>query len=447
MSSPPTGTVPLGRSGSLRSKLSLPTLRIRNTERVHPDERSPTSSLTPTEDSRTVQVKDTDFELVKPTISIPGDDSPVPPSPLYAESSSILGRSNSPAFSVISSITSRSRAHPPPNPSGPSVITAPTAPTDAAEIEAHRQRELRWMSAISTIPSSQARKSKKIRKLLQEGVPSSVRYLVWAHLTDSRAKRLDGIYEKLGKRERVAASASIERDVEHYLTRHPQVQASSLNNILQAYLTMVPDVQYNRALVSIAGNLLQLSPEEDAFWTLISLMNTHLRSYFAINTVQLDVDATLFGKAVEANDAAVAKKVFVDMTIHPINLCRSWFTTLFVDVLPVEYLYRVWDLFLFEGVTFLFRIGISIFSCLKRVIMDTSDRDFILTALLHPPLPCLPPNADALLEQAFAVKLKDDDVRKQRNKMTEAQMKRQTQARPSPLSSQSSIPNISLPKT
>ncbi|CAL1697402.1 unnamed protein product [Somion occarium] len=448
--SPPLASVPLGRSGSLRSKLSLPTLRIRNLDRSQQDQRSPTSSLSPSEqDQRTVQVKDTDFELVKPTLptlslaSVNEDSLPLPqPSPIRAESSSML-RADSPALSTLSASTSRSR--PGPNLQASPVLAA-NKKLDLGDVEAHRQRELKWISSISSIPASQARKSKKVRKLLQEGVPSSVRYLVWAHLTDSRSKRMDGLYERLGKRERVAASASIEQDVQRYAAEHSGVQEGSLNNLLQAYLTMVPDIQYGRGLVYIAGCLLQMSPEEDAFWTFISLMDTHLRPYFSSNAIQLEIDASLFGKAVDAHDSIASKRVFVDMAIHPIQLCRTWFSALFVEVLPPEYQYRIWDIFLFEGVAFLFRVGLAIISCCKRMIMDTSGRDNLLAGLLRPPIALLPASPDAFLELAFSVKLKDDDIRKQRNKK-DVQTKRQTQFRSLSAQTGASMPNISLPKT
>jgi hypothetical protein len=51
-------------------------------------------------------------------------------------------------------------------------VTAWTASSVDAAVEAHRARELKWISAMSTTPPSQARKGKKIRKLLQEGVPA-----------------------------------------------------------------------------------------------------------------------------------------------------------------------------------------------------------------------------------------------------------------------------------
>lgn len=69
------------------------------------------------------------------------------------------------------------------------------------------------------------------------------------------------------------------------------------------------------------------SPEEDAFWIFLSMMDTHLRPYFSPRAVQMEADASLFSKAVEAMDAQVAKKVFVDMDMSPADICRPWFVS------------------------------------------------------------------------------------------------------------------------
>jgi len=97
-------------------------------------------------------------------------------------------------------------------------------------------------------------------------------------------------------------------------------------------------------------------------------MDSHLRPYFSSNAVQLDIDASLFAKAVETVDPSIAKKLFVDMAIAPIRVCGPWsesfffhqglliyssfghrFSSLFVEALPTEYFQRVWDIFLSEG--------------------------------------------------------------------------------------------------
>jgi TBC1 domain family member 10 len=106
---------------------------------------------------------------------------------------------------------------------------------------------------------------------------------------------------------------------------------------------------FGTGLTYIAGQLLLQSPEVDAFWILISLMDTHLRPYFAANGVQMEVDASLFAKAVEVADPTMYKRLFVDYSVAPVDIVRPWFSSLFVEALPTEYFQRVWDIFLSEG--------------------------------------------------------------------------------------------------
>ncbi|OCH85594.1 RabGAP/TBC [Obba rivulosa] len=369
-----------------------------------------------------------DFELVRPTIlHSPMGSSSVDSLPLSGQGSSRADynsslRPSSPAFSTLSGSSAK-------NPGA-------DRPSESPDMVAHRQRELRWISTMSAVPSAQARKNKKIRKLISEGVPASVRYVVWAYLTDSKAKRINGLYEKFGRRENIPAAGHIQYDVRLYSSTQPEAQEDALTNVLHAYLAMVPDVRYSKGLTFVAGQLLALGPEEDAFWTFVSMMDSHLRPYFSSNPIQLEVDASLFSKAVEVNDASLAKKCYVDMAISPVAICQPWrlmpyiirFTSVFADALPPEYLYRVWDVFLYEGVPFLFRVGLALLQCCRRSLLECMSQDALLALLSRPPPACLPATPDALLDVAASVKLKDDDVRKQRSKL-EAQVKRRVQAR------------------
>lgn len=120
------------------------------------------------------------------------------------------------------------------------------------------------MSLMSSVPAAQGKKNKKVKKLLMGGVPSSVRYLVWAHLTDSKARRMPGLYAQLVKRGKVPAFAEIERDAQRCYPDQPQLHSAggALPSLLQAYLTMVPDIQYEigKVIFLDAGLLL-----DDAF--------------------------------------------------------------------------------------------------------------------------------------------------------------------------------------
>lgn len=54
------------------------------------------------------------------------------------------------------------------------------------------------------------------------------------------------------------------------------------------------------------------------------MMDTHVRPYFSPSPTQIDVDAALFARALEQNDAQLAKKLFVDMNILPPAICGPW---------------------------------------------------------------------------------------------------------------------------
>ncbi len=333
----------LARSTSLRSKISFSALRSRS---LRDDRQYQDDGL---REGETVQVMDTDFELVRPAISRPrvSEDSSANGKSSGSEGRPSFLRIDSPATSLTSGGASDTRS--PISPSAPTVpppgaTKAATSATPTTAVEVHRALELKWIAAMAATPSADARKNKKIRRLLQEGVPASVRYQVWAHLADSRAKRIEGLYAQLGERERVPAFADIQRDARDCFVGDTRLGRPDgpLVSLLQSYLTMVPDIQYCKGawrsvryvsvpvadlyagLAFIAGQLLLQSPEEDAFWIFISLMDTHLRPYFSSNSVQLDIDASLFAKAMESIHPPIAKRLFVDMGIAPIRVCRPW---------------------------------------------------------------------------------------------------------------------------
>lgn len=175
----------------------------------------------------------------------------------------------------------------------------------------------------------------------------------------------------------------------------------------------------------------------------------------------MEVDSALFSRALEVNDAAVAKKLLVDMGINPTVICAPWFKSLFVGCLPQEDLTRTWDMFLYDGtyltlhifesrsderartgIPFLMRVGLSIISFVRRQLLECRSEEAALPMLHRPPPHVLPPTPENYLSFVYSVKLKDDDLKKQRVKI-EAQVKRQTQQPPRPGNTAGSI---SLPR-
>ena len=93
-------------------------------------------------------------------------------------------------------------------------------------------------------------------------------------------------------------------------------------------------------LTLIAGQLLLLAPEEDAFWIFISIMDAHIRPYFS-SSPQIDVDSALFSRALENADPVVAKKVLMEMSISPNDICRPWYVISAFRPIRLTYLLRL----------------------------------------------------------------------------------------------------------
>lgn len=97
------------------------------------------------------------------------------------------------------------------------------------------------------------------------------------------------------------------------------------------------------------------------------------------------------------------------------------------------------------GIPYLYRVGLVVVNCIRHLLLQANTEEAALAHLVRPPPACLP-SANELLVLAANVKLKDDDVRKQRIKM-EQQLKRATQARPPNGVTSVQTTAISLPKT
>ena len=83
------------------------------------------------------------------------------------------------------------------------------------------------------------------------------------------------------------------------------------------------------------GQVLLLSLEEKAFWIFVSTMDTHIRPYFSASTTQMEVDAALLLRALEANDPQISRKVFVNMDVLPGRMCTPWYDAIFSDVMLI----------------------------------------------------------------------------------------------------------------
>lgn len=106
--------------------------------------------------------------------------------------------------------------------------------------------------------------------------------------------------------------------------------------------------------------LLTHSDEEQAFWILICIIDRLLPpNYFSPSLVGSRADQLVLSQIV----AQILPKLhahFVALGVDLASITFGWFLSLFTDCLPVETLFRVWDLFFVEGHDSIFRVAVAI---------------------------------------------------------------------------------------
>jgi len=125
-------------------------------------------------------------------------------------------------------------------------------------------------------------------------------------------------------------------------------------------------------MTEIAGILLMYMPEEDAFWTLVQLLN---EPSYAMRNMFLTGFPALH-TAFHCHTQLVKKYLprlhehFEHENISSIYYATKWFMTLFLDVLPWELCLRVWDVLFFEGIHIIHTIALRILELQQSVYIE-----------------------------------------------------------------------------
>ncbi|CBQ72348.1 related to MDR1-Mac1p interacting protein [Sporisorium reilianum SRZ2] len=341
------------------------------------------------------------------------------------------------------------RALPPPNglfhfPSSPGSIPSPGGaggahgfdamgfiiePGVAPSLPLSDDAELRekWASVLAENDVVAAKKSRKVKKLVRTGVPASLRREVWLFLANASVRRRPGLFEQLcktsqgtrGKRGKEEAYETIEKDLHRTLPDHRLFMGETatgradLEGILKSYVHFNPMLGYTQGMGLLAGFALIQMPAEDAFWLLCAVLrNPQMEEYYSAGMKQLHVDSVVFDNLLKTMDAELHAR-FEDAGLQSIMFAPNWFLPLFTRVLPWTTLVRVWDVFFYEGPTWMLRVALAIVRILREQLMNRQTcptAGEMLQLLLHPPAHNL--TVDNVLNCAFSVKLKDGEMRK-----------------------------------
>ncbi|KAL0291818.1 UNVERIFIED_CONTAM: EVI5-like protein [Sesamum calycinum] len=250
------------------------------------------------------------------------------------------------------------------------------------------------------------RKPHVVKRRIRKGIPDCLRGLVWQLISGSRDLLLmnPGVYEEVISRNFGCITIFVRSDCSPNKAE-TWSRARSLYNVLKAYSVYDRDVGYVQGMGFVAGLLLLYMSEEDAFWLLVALLKGAVHA--PMEGLYL-VGLPLVQQYLFQLDHLVKEYLpklgehFAQEMINPSMYASQWFITVFSYSFPFHLALRIWDVFLFEGVKIVFKVGLAL---LKYCHDDLVKLPFekLIHALRNFPEDAM--NPDMLLPMAYSIKV------------------------------------------
>ncbi|CAI5491463.1 unnamed protein product [Closterium sp. Naga37s-1] len=199
----------------------------------------------------------------------------------------------------------------------------------------------------------------ELTSLVMGGIPMNMRGEMWQIFVGAGARRQAGVYEALlrdaGREEEhrpnsslaeitariherdaeVACTVQIEKDLPRTFPGHPALDAKgrdALRRLLVAYSRRNRALGYCQGMNFLAGLLLLLMPEENAFWTLTAIVDELFRGYYSDEMVEAQVDQLVFEDLVRQNFPRLAEHMDT-MGVQISWITGPWFLSVDLNAL------------------------------------------------------------------------------------------------------------------
>ena len=147
----------------------------------------------------------------------------------------------------------------------------------------------------------------------------------------------------------------------------------SLHNVLKEYLVYNREVGYTQGMNFIASIPLLYMDEEEAFWVMAGLLKggdkKRIRAVYLEDLPLLRQYLFQFEMLLKEHLPKLATH-FEEETIVPTLYASSWFITAFAADLPLPLVVRIWDIFLYEGVKIIFRVGLALLTLFHDDLLE-----------------------------------------------------------------------------
>ncbi|KAL8036139.1 hypothetical protein ABFX02_12G140400 [Erythranthe guttata] len=268
---------------------------------------------------------------------------------------------------------------------------------DKDEMDSVNASEVEISASDKMYPEPFFPRREELEFLVRGGVPKELRGEVWQAFVGVRTRRVETYYQDLLATKDDDASGGqehdkydlpekwrkqIEKDLPRTFPGHPALNEkgrNSLRRVLSAYARHNPSVGYCQAMNFFAGLLLLMMPEENAFWTLVGIIDDYFEDYFSQEMIESQVDQLVFEDLMRERFPKLVNHLDY-LGVEVAWICGPWFLSIFVNMLPWESVLRVWDVILFEGNrVMLFRTALALMDLYGPAVVTTKDAGDAIT--------------------------------------------------------------------
>ncbi|KAI4351206.1 hypothetical protein L6164_005585 [Bauhinia variegata] len=261
-------------------------------------------------------------------------------------------------------------------------------------------------------PESSSPWKEELEVLVRGGVPMALRGELWQAFVGAKVRRVERYYQDLLTPENDSGSkmdqqnlqsadnngeknedivsvpekwkGQIEKDLPRTFPGHPALDEdgrNALRRLLTAYARHNPSVGYCQAMNFFAGLLLLLMPEENAFWTLMGILDDYFDGYYSEEMVESQVDQLVFEELVRERFPKLVNHLDY-LGVQVAWVTGPWFLSIFMNMLPWESVLRAWDVLLFEGNrVMLFKTALALMELYGPALVTTKDAGDAMTLL------------------------------------------------------------------
>lgn len=278
--------------------------------------------------------------------------------------------------------------------------------------------EAKWETLLDTFDTPTLRGSRKVKRLIQAGVPNGMRAPVYYKLLGAGKLEKAGEYSRLVRCEPVSIYDVIERDVgrcypDHEMFMEPEGMGQrQVRRVLRAYAQYNPAIGYCQGMGRLAGLFLIVGMgEEQAFWALATTIRNYIPRYYEPDLHGLRVHTTVFEVLLQERNPRLYAHLS-EQGCDALMYATPWFMTVFTLSLPWATALRVWDWFAFRGPKVLFRVALAICDLASPYLLSGECPTIteLLGFLLHIPKSLV--SADDLIRAAINVKLSERHIEK-----------------------------------